>query len=113
MRPQKAKMIINTAIKRYFDGDKSAIYKAKPAILCLYKKNISIERNLYGKADERDGESSYGYSSNAIINMNLSYISDRYDCAFRLRWILDGINGKKFKGFSPNQSKFDTIPNNL
>lgn len=40
--------------------------------------------------DYRTGAETYGYEN---VESQLSYISDRWNCAFRLRWLLDGING--------------------
>ena len=39
--------------------------------------------------DSRTGEESYGYSDQEYIEERMSYISDRWNCAFRIRWILD------------------------
>ncbi len=41
--------------------------------------------------DYRSGEDTYGYKDNDSIENRLMYISDRFNCAFRLRWLLDGI----------------------
>jgi len=45
--------------------------------------------------DFRAGVDTYGYNNTEDIVSNMLYISDRYRCAFRLKWIIDGIeNGK-------------------
>jgi hypothetical protein len=45
--------------------------------------------------DVRDGYATYGYDSDEIIIGNLQYISDRWNCQFRLRWVLDLLELKK------------------
>jgi hypothetical protein len=45
------------------------------------------------EGDYRGGADTYGYD--ASIDLNMSYISDRWKCAFRLKWIIDGLeNGR-------------------
>jgi hypothetical protein len=41
--------------------------------------------------DDRSGAETYGYSSDEAILGNLQYISDRFNCQFRLRWVYDLI----------------------
>lgn len=41
--------------------------------------------------DYRVGNETYGYNSRISIENNMMYISDRWKCAFRLKWIIDGI----------------------
>lgn len=47
--------------------------------------------------DFRNGYESYGYETPESIYNNLHYISDRWFCAFRLRWLIDGIEGGHIK----------------
>ena len=49
----------------------------------LYKLNITSEK------DFRTGDESYGYRNQEYIEERMSYISDRWNCAFRIKWILD------------------------
>ena len=42
--------------------------------------------------DYRSGQETYGYEDQESIQNNLVYISDRWRCAFRLRWLLDGLS---------------------
>jgi len=64
----------------------------------IYKNSLEEETKLskeYGfdsKPDTRSGEETYGYKSDEDILCNLFYISDRWGCAFRVRWILDLID---------------------
>lgn len=39
--------------------------------------------------DTRKGDETYGYKSLDSINGNLSYISDRFGCSFRMRWLIE------------------------
>jgi len=41
--------------------------------------------------DARSGEESYGYADVESIEGTLDYISDRFNCELRLRWMLDLI----------------------
>ena len=45
--------------------------------------------------DYRGGEV-YGYDTGTIEN-TLKYISDRWRCSFRLKWLIDGVQQTKFK----------------
>lgn len=49
----------------------------------LYRLNLTSEK------DFRTGEESYGYNNREYIEERMSYICDRWNCAFRIRWILD------------------------
>jgi len=42
--------------------------------------------------DYREGEDTYGYSDSESVENHMLYISDRWRCAFRLKWIIDGVN---------------------
>jgi len=54
-----------------------------PALRFLY---VSF-RN--GNLDNRSGEETYGIKNNSTWNEDLEYISDRWGCAFRVRWMID------------------------
>jgi len=47
--------------------------------------------------DYRDGEDTYMYKTPESIENNLFYISDRWRCAFRLKWLIDGIEAGHIK----------------
>ncbi len=53
-----------------------------------------IHSDYFG-TDVRNGYATYGYDSDEIILDNLQYISDRWNCQFRLRWVLDLLELKK------------------
>ena len=57
--------------------------KIKPALEQLYDKALYVDN------DYRTGEETYGYNSIEDIKERLDYISDRWHCSFRLRWLLD------------------------
>jgi hypothetical protein len=64
--------------------------------LNIIKYHIGALHNVYrnesarnGFTDNRGGYETYGYKNLESIKSNLSYISDKYKCTFRLRWILD------------------------
>lgn len=42
--------------------------------------------------DYRSGQETYGFDDLDSIKFTLHYISDRWKCAFRVRWIIDLIN---------------------
>jgi len=52
------------------------------------KKNSNF-KDFPWVADDRTGEQTYGYNSPEEIEGNLNYISDRFNCEFRLQWMLD------------------------
>lgn len=100
MRPQKARNIINKSISYYLKGNRSALYKALPAIKKMYKKCKIEEKRLCSEydiePDIRSGNEIYGYFNQVSIDNNLMYISDRWNCVFRLRWLLDGVQNYLF-----------------
>lgn len=89
MRPQKARRIINRAIHQYlYDYHYKPLQRSLPALKSLYVSCLRSE------LDFRTGYETYGYRDAEFIKNNLNYISDRYQCAFRLKWIIDGIVDK-------------------
>jgi hypothetical protein len=45
--------------------------------------------------DCRRGDETYGYANAESIKLDMEYISDRWFCAFRIKWLIDGLeNGK-------------------
>jgi len=53
-----------------------------------------IHSDYFG-ADVRNGYVTYGYDSDESILGNLQYISDRWNCQFRLKWVLDLLELKR------------------
>ena len=102
MRISKAKRQINTVLWTHFiikdllkeatlEDIQKRLKKIEPAIKTMYKKA------MLDYPDDRSGEETYGYSGVENIKTNLIYVSDRWNCAFRLRWLLDLITLKDFK----------------
>lgn len=87
--------------------DKWFFNKVRPEFnldLCLNDlRNISSPlRRLYKQskhdagewANDRSGEEIYGYENDESIYNNLCYISDRWFCQERLRWMIDLLERK-------------------
>jgi hypothetical protein len=84
----KPKKIINQAIQAYLStGTTKPLRKALKVINKEYKDRLKDEQ------DYRSGEDTYGYRD---VKSTMEYISDRWGCAFRLRWLKDGIENRKF-----------------
>lgn len=41
--------------------------------------------------DSRPGTETYGYENEESVRSTLEYIEDRWNCTFRIRWLLDGL----------------------
>lgn len=57
-----------------------------------YLVGIYEEDYLLIEEDYSTGSDVYGYESLESICYNLSYISDKWGCCFRLRWLIELIN---------------------
>ena len=77
----KGRVCYNSTLKRLANIEKT--------LATLWQKRVDEE------GDYRTGEESYGYSENN--EDQFSYVSDRWNCAFRLSWIL-GLLQLKEKG---------------
>jgi hypothetical protein len=58
-----------------------------PFMIRLYELRL-----LPKEMDYRSGFETYGYSNNESILSNLEYISDRWQAAFRLRWLINLVD---------------------
>ena len=90
MRPTTLRQKLNHAIQiRLKKGDREPLVKLiKP----MKKHWLALAKE---EEDFRDPVDVYGYSDAESIENNLLYISDRWNCAIRLKWIIDGVeNGK-------------------
>ena len=56
------------------------------------KEDLLAMAKYYQDDDPRTGMETYGYQSVDAIKDNLYYISDRWSCEFRIRWLLDLID---------------------
>ena len=88
-----ARLRIYKVFDEFYDGN-SSNKRIKVLINELKKNkkylNICYKESLKFDKDYRLGEETYGYNLRSIRN-NLIYISDRWNCSFRIRWILDLI----------------------
>ena len=86
MRPQKFRMIVNSGIARWLNNrDSRQLVSALPEMKRVWSKWAKEEGDL------RSGAETYGYENAESVENNMMYISDRWRCAFRLRWIIDGL----------------------
>ncbi len=100
MKPKKAAQQINNILWNQFIekedlGTKSVdelILRLKTIKLALH---IMYKKAMKDYPDNRVGSETYGYKDDESIKGDLSYISDRWNCAFRLRWLLDLIDLKR------------------
>ena len=96
MRPQTAVRLINKHMRQYYSYDEHATKNFSKVMLRalerLYYRNLN-EVSEYKDSDTRTGEETYGYDNNYG---NLHYISDRWNCSFRMRWLIDGIKAGYF-----------------
>lgn len=88
MRPNKfASEVTKAVVHRYRTGSNSLFTPYLIRRMEREYKKWSVE-----EGDYRAGEETYGYDNDDDqINGNLMYISDRWRCAFRLKWLLDGL----------------------
>ena len=89
MRPERFRYEMNKAFDLWM-ADKST-YQFLPLLREMKRvwKKWSKEED-----DFRSGEESYGYKSQESVRNNMFYISDRWRCAFRVKWLIDGIENK-------------------
>ncbi len=94
MRPEIAKRKVRTLIWNEFivEGKLETepisyiverLKETRPELEKLYEKSLLRDE------DNRSGIETYGYKSESSIKSNLNYISDRWNCSFRIRWLLD------------------------
>lgn len=89
-------LLTNKVFSNFYSTNGKDLSKAK-SIISPYAKVIEAQLRWlaatdYFGADERTGEETYGYKDEQNILCNLMYISDRYNCQFRLRWALGILN---------------------
>ncbi len=85
MRPEKLHTLVNKGFDAWLAGEGN-----KPLTELLPDMKKEWQRRSKKEQDFRTGEETYGYCPNSIRN-NMVYISDRWCCAFRLRWLIDGL----------------------
>lgn len=90
MRPERFRYEMNLAFDEWFKTRSTKRFHSLMREMERVWKKLSKQENDY-----RTGEETYGYSDVETIEYNMLYISYRYLCAFRLKWIIDGIKNKK------------------
>jgi hypothetical protein len=106
MRPIKAYKRVAKVLTKYgtlgrleeksLQEIQSELKKVERELLKLHSKRMLDEFRYEKeykdfKADTRTGQETYGYEDEDSIKSNLWYISDRWNCAFRIKWLLDLI----------------------
>lgn len=90
MRPEKFRYEMNKSFERWFEaGTTDKFVPLLREMDRVWRKWASEEE------DYRTGEETYGYSNRDSVENNMGYISDRWRCAFRLKWLIDGIKENK------------------
>lgn len=84
---------INDLFRQFYKLDSSVDAMVNVTIfVTLAQKYLRSMRQqiklMSGDHDTRTGYQTYGYRSYESIIGNLDYISDRYNCRFRLQWLL-------------------------
>ena len=91
MRPETFKNKVNNAISCYLRTN--SVCKLKFLLPEMEKR---WNQWAAEEGDYRCGNESYGYHSIESVRSNMFYISDRWGCSFRIKWLIDGINNDKF-----------------
>lgn len=96
-REQKAWVTIHKMFDKHFftNGHKfneedffKDLIACKKYFVIMYKIALASEK------DFRTGYETYGYKDDENIMDNICYINSKWNCAFRIRWILDLIDIK-------------------
>ena len=78
-------------LKVYHTAGANKNYKNTIKNLKEIKKDLIYLYRLKDEKDFRSGKETYRYETQESIESNLRYISDRWNCMFRIRWLLDLI----------------------
>lgn len=89
MRPERFCYEMNLAFDEWFKNQ--SVSKFKPL---LREMERVWNKQAKEEDDYRPGAEVYGYETKESIHNNMMYISDRWNCAYRLRWLLDGVKNK-------------------
>lgn len=86
MRPETVRRLLNRGIRIYLrGGGVDPIKVLIPRLKKMHQKWVQLD------GDPRSGEESYGYGDDDSCYWQMMYISDRWCCAVRLKWIIDGV----------------------
>lgn len=86
MRPERFSREMNAAFNLWFKTKTVEGFKPLLREMNRVWKKWAKEDNDY-----RVGAETYGYVEIDSIRSSMFYISDRWYCAFRLKWLIDGI----------------------
>jgi len=89
MRPHKFRRAVDDAILHRLQTGSNA--KFTPRL--IHRMEREWRRLSALEEDYRKGTETYGYDGD--VRYDLMYISDRWRCSFRLRWLLDGLEANK------------------
>jgi len=92
MRKDEFNEQVNEAIHCYIDSQSTELFTND----LIDKMNLVWLERAEDENDWRSGEDTYGYGDSHSLLSNMIYISDRWRCAFRMRWILDGLQMGRF-----------------
>jgi hypothetical protein len=110
MRPETRYRTVTKAIDSYLKGNRSKLCNKRTLsvlveayVWCLRDieriHNEFVQEGLLQephKPDLRSGYETYGYHDEESIMNNMMYLSDRWNCPFRIRWLIDGIENNHF-----------------
>ena len=92
MRPERLRYEMNKAFECWFNT--KTVDKFLPLMREIKRVHAKLAKE---EGDHRSGNETYGYSDRESIETDMFYISDRWRCAFRLRWLIDGIENDKIQ----------------
>lgn len=90
MRPEKFRYEMNKAFDQWFET--KTVDAFKPLLREMNRVWVKWAKE---ENDNRTGIETYGYETSHSIRNNMHYMSDRWRCAYRLKWLFDGINQEK------------------
>jgi hypothetical protein len=92
MRPEKFRYLMNKAIMHRIETGDNSLFDAqlRRAMKKAWAKHAAQEN------DYRPLSELQGYSFDADnVEATLRYICDRWRCAYRLRWLIEGLEQEK------------------
>lgn len=89
MRPEKFRYEMNKAFDLWIET------KSVSQFTPLLREMDRVWKKWAKQEDDhRTGMDTYEYVTKESIRNNMFYISDRWRCAFRLKWLYDGLKDK-------------------
>ena len=73
----------------HFSDVLNGLIKQERYLKIMYNYDLKTDK------DFRTGFETYGYENDKYIRNQLSYISGRWNCSFRIKWLLDLIEIKR------------------